>query len=127
MNGWHRPDDCDQYHDIVRDFTFTRPVITTLCGSTRFRDEFLATQRDLTLKGEIVISVGLFGHYEGLDMLGPTKIMLDQLHLWKIELSDGIFVVSRDGYIGDSTRREIEFAESINKQVRYLEPLEAYA
>ena len=36
--------------------------IITLCGSTRFKEEFLEAQKRLTLEGNIVISVGLFGH-----------------------------------------------------------------
>jgi hypothetical protein len=97
-----------------------KPKVVTLCGSTRFKAEFEQAQKDLTLKGNIVISVGLFGHIEGLDMDGPVKKMLDELHLRKIDLSDEIFVLNRGQYIGESTRREIAYAESLGKEVRYL-------
>lgn len=96
-----------------------RPTIVTLCGSTRFREEFEAANRDETLAGRIVISVGLYGHLEGLDMDGPTKTMLDQLHLRKIDASDEILVINKNGYIGESTRREIAYAEANGKSVRY--------
>ena len=98
--------------------------MVTLCGSTRFKNEYIKAQRDETLKGHIVISVGLFGHVEGLDMDGETKKMLDNLHLRKIDLSSEILVINVGGYIGDSTKNEIEYAHRNNKIVRYLEPID---
>ena len=103
--------------------------IITLCGSTKFKDEFLKVQKDLTLKGNIVISVGLFGHsgdnevWENMDegTLTKTKEMLDDMHKRKIDMADEIFVISVGGYIGSSTKSEIEYAISHNKKVNYLE------
>lgn len=96
--------------------------IITLCGSTRFKDEFLEAQKRLTLEGNIVISVGLFGH-SGDDEVWTegVKDMLDRQHLAKIDLADEIFVVNVGGYIGDSTRREIAYAEYKGKSITYLE------
>ena len=104
------------------------PVIT-LCGSTRFKDEFMMMQKKLTLEGNIVISVGLFGHagdgevWENMDegTLTRTKEMLDDMHKSKIDMADEIFVINKGGYIGDSTRSEIEYAIQHGKKVRYLE------
>ena len=104
------------------------PVVT-LCGSTRFKDEFMKAQKDLTLKGYIVISVGLFGHsgdnevWENMDegTLTKTKEMLDDMHKRKIDMADEIFVINVGGYIGSSTKSEIEYAISQNKKVNYLE------
>jgi len=104
--------------------------VVTLCGSTRFKDEFLAAQKRLTLEGNIVISVGLFGHsgdsevWENMDegTLTTTKAMLDDMHKAKIDMADEIFVINVGGYIGDSTRSEIEYAQAHGKFVRYLEP-----
>lgn len=96
--------------------------IVTLCGSTRFKEQFLETQKRLTLEGNIVISVGLFGHSGDDDVWEPgVKEMLDDMHLRKIDLADEIFVINVDGYIGESTRREIAYAEKTGKKVRYLE------
>ena len=103
--------------------------VITLCGSTRFRDEFMETQKRLTLEGNIVISVGLFGHsgdnevWENLDegTLTKTKEMLDDMHKRKIDMADEIFVINVGGYIGSSTRSEIEYAEATGKPVKYLE------
>ncbi len=95
------------------------PVIT-LCGSTRFKDEFLRQQSRLTLEGNIVISVGVFGHSDK-EPTQEQKIMLDEIHKAKIDMSDEIFVINVNGYIGESTRSEINYAREHNKKVRYLE------
>ena len=95
--------------------------IITLCGSTKFKDEFIAEQKRLTLEGNIVISVGLFGHTGDEEVwLEETKIMLDDMHKRKIDLSDEIFVINVGGYIGSSTRSEIEYAMSTDKPISYL-------
>ena len=97
------------------------PVIT-LCGSTRFKVQFLEVQKRLTLEGNIVISVGLFGH-SGDDEVWTegTKEMLDDMHKRKIDMADAIYVINPGGYIGESTRSEIEYAKRNGKEVRYLE------
>ena len=94
------------------------PVVT-LCGSTKFKDEFIEAQKNLTLQGYIVISVGLFGH-SGDDLAGK-KEMLDDMHKRKIDLADEIFVINKGGYIGSSTKSEIAYATEHNKKIRYLE------
>ena len=98
--------------------------VITLCGSTRFKDAFLETQKRLTLEGNIVISVGLFGHSGDNEVWAAgIKEMLDDMHLRKIDLSDEVFVINVDGYIGSSTRTEIEYATTTGKKVSYLEPI----
>ena len=79
--------------------------VITLCGSTRFKEQFLEAQKRLTLAGNIVISVGLFGH-SGDDEVWTegTKEMLDDMH-----------------NIGESTRSEIEYARINGKEILYLE------
>ncbi len=104
------------------------PVVT-LCGSTRFKNEFMQAQKVLTLAGKIVISVGLFGHsgdeevWENMDegTLTKTKEMLDDMHKRKIDMADEIFVINKNGYIGDSTKSEIAYAKKTGKKVSYLE------
>lgn len=103
--------------------------VITLCGSTRFKEEFMREQKRLTLEGNIVISVGLFGHsgdhevWEGMseDTLTKTKEMLDDMHKRKIDMADEIFVINVGGYIGTSTRSEIGYAQAHGKVVKYLE------
>lgn len=96
--------------------------VITLCGSTKFKDQYLEAQKRLTLEGNIVISVGLFGH-SGDDEVWTegTKAMLDDMHLRKIDMADEIFVINVGGYIGESTRREIAYATECGKIIRYLE------
>ena len=101
--------------------------VVTLCGSTRFKDQFIEMQKKLTLAGNIVISVGLFGHsgddevWEGMseNKLTKTKIMLDDMHKRKIDMADEIFVINVDGYIGDSTASEMAYATRTGKIVRF--------
>ena len=96
--------------------------VITLCGSTRFKDEFLEAQKRLTLEGNIVISVGLFGHSGDEEVWAPsTKEMLDDMHKRKIDMADEIFVINVGGYIGSSTRSEIEYAREAGKGIRFLE------
>lgn len=99
--------------------------VVTLCGSTRFKEEFFAAQKRLTLDGCIVISVGLFGH-SGDDEVWTegTKLMLDDMHKRKIDMADEIFVINVGGYIGESTRSEIQYAKEHGIGIRYLEDIE---
>lgn len=97
--------------------------VVTLCGSTRFKEQFLEAQKRLTLKGFIVISVGLFGHSGDSEVWTEgTKEMLDNMHLRKIDMADEIYVINVDGYIGESTKREIKYARATGKVINYLNP-----
>ena len=94
--------------------------VITLCGSTRFKDDFERINKELTLLGNIVISVGCFGHM-GDAVTEEQKVMLDDIHKRKIDMADAIYVINKDGYIGSSTRSEIEYARNHNKQIIYME------
>lgn len=96
--------------------------IITLCGSTKFKKEYEYWNKELTLQGNIVISVGVFGHVDKDPRTWKNKKLIDEIHLDKIRLADEIFVINPGGYIGKSTKKEIEFAKSIGKIVRYMEP-----
>jgi hypothetical protein len=105
-----------------------RAKIITLCGSTKFKEEIHRANAELSMQGSLVISLGLFGHTDMPDMDWTTggselKQMLDDLHKQKIDLADEIYVVNVGGYIGESTRGEIEYAIRHGKTVEYLEPL----
>ena len=98
--------------------------VITLCGSTKFKDEFIKAQKELTLKGNIVLTVGSFGHEDGeynITITEDLKIMLDDMHKRRIDISDEIFVINKDGYIGSSTKSEIEYAKKAGKKINYLE------
>lgn len=96
--------------------------VVTLCGSTRFKDEFIEAQARLTLEGYIVLSVCIYGHEDkDFKVDADQKRMLDNMHLRKIDLSDEILVINVGGYIGESTAKEIEYARKNGRLVRYLE------
>jgi len=97
------------------------PVVT-LCGSTRFKDEFIKQNRLYTLLGYAVFSVGVFGHATGEFIPTGEKEQLDHLHKCKILLSSSILVINVDGYIGESTASEIQFAYEQNVSIHFLEP-----
>ena len=106
------------------------PVIT-LCGSVRFRDDFERVNAELTLRGNIVLSVGCFDHDRfhdhGDEKALETKRRLDRLHLAKISMSNAVYVINRGGHIGDSTRREIAFAQGLGLPVIYMQTPEKEA
>ena len=98
--------------------------VITLCGSTQFKDAYIQAQKELTLEGNIVISVGLFGHSGDEEVwTNGTKEMLDDMHKRKIDMADEIYVINVNGYIGSSTNSEIEYAKKTGKTVRYLVPI----
>ena len=96
--------------------------VVTLCGSTRFKKQFEEQNKRLTLEGNIVISVGCFMH-SGDIITKEQKIMLDEMHKRKIDLSDEVFVINHQGYIGESTSNEINHAIRKKIPVKYLEQL----
>lgn len=92
----------------------------TLCGSTKFKREFEAINKQLSLEGNVVYSVAFFAHYDKIELSEAQKTLLDLIHYRKIDNSDGVFVINVDGYIGQSTANEIAYAESTGKFVKYL-------
>lgn len=107
--------------------TEPRPTVVTLCGSTRFRPDFDRVMSQLTMAGHIVIGPGVWWAEESSGytpaMAAAVKEALDEIHLRKIDLADVVFVVNRGGYVGESTRREVEYATKTGKQVVYMVPL----
>lgn len=98
-----------------------KPIIVTLCGSTKFKKEFEEAYYRETMLGRIVLSVGCFTHADNLDTTEEQKRMLDELHYKKIDISSEIFVVNVGGYIGESTRKKIDYSYLKGKSIRYLE------
>lgn len=94
--------------------------VITLCGSSRFKEEFERINKELTLAGNIVISLGVWGH-SGDVFSEADKIMLDDIHKRKIDMADAIYVINKNGYIGESTKSEIKYAIEHNKPVMFME------
>ena len=102
--------------EIVRKAAAGLPQIVCICGSTRFRDEIIEANRQLTLAGIIVLAPAVFQH-SGDPVTEDQKQILDELHLRKIDLADAVLVVDPGGYIGESTSGEIRYAQSSGKPV----------
>jgi hypothetical protein len=99
--------------------------VITLCGSTKFEAEFAEVNQQLTMDGCVVISLGMFSLPDLQDDDWTTdtsdlKRRLGDLHFQKIRMADEVYIVDPGGYVGESTRREIAYAESLGKPVRYL-------
>jgi len=100
-----------------------RPKIICLCGSMRFIKEFHEQEERLSLQRVIVLKPGVnTKDAQRTDNLKVYKPMLDELHFRKIDLCDEVFVINKDGYIGESTRNEINYALKIGKPVKYMVP-----
>lgn len=98
-----------------------KPKVITMCGSTKWKDDYMREYRRLVFEGNIVIASLIFSHADGESTTKEQKDFLDQLHLRKIDISDAIFVVNPGNYIGRSTINEIFYAHDHNKEVIYLE------
>lgn len=96
--------------------------IITLCGSIKFKTEFMRVQEELTLNGNIVLTPNFFSNINNIVNL-ETKKMLGEMHRQKIDMSDEIYVINLGGYIGESTRSEIEYAKTKGKNIKYLEKI----
>lgn len=96
-----------------------RPEIVCICGAARFMAEIRAANRDLTFAGVIVVAPSDADE-------SPTpeqKAVLDALHLRKIDLADRVLIVNPGGYVGESTRKEIVYAEAVGKPITYTDPM----
>ena len=99
--------------------------IITLCGSTRFLKEFNMVSLELTLSDYIILSVGAFLHSDSdlKDRITEKdKERLDALHKEKIEMSQSVVILNKNGYVGQSTTSEILHAISLRKDIYWLEP-----
>lgn len=104
-----------------------RPIIVCLCGSTRFFDTFREANLEETLQGKIVLSIGCDtkadkGVFASLprEERAEIKAALDELHLRKIDLADEVLILNVDGYIGESTQKELEYARNLGKRIRFI-------
>ena len=96
--------------------------VITLCGSIKFKNEFMKVQEELTLDGNIVFTPNFFNSLKG-EIKKETRKMLDEMHRQKIDMSNEIYVINCGGYIGESTKSEIEYAKANGKKISYLEDI----
>lgn len=95
-------------------------MIITLCGSTKFKNVFNRVAQRLSLKGHIVLSPTIFSHADNIELTEENFQILKKVHLDKIVMSDVVIIINVDGYIGETTKEEIEYAEKLNKEIIYL-------
>ena len=96
--------------------------IVTICGSMKFKKKMMEVAEDLELNHGYVVIQCVYGS----DSRKYTEVELElfgKLHYKKIDISDAIYVVNVDGYVGDSVKREIDYAKSLGKTILSLEPL----
>lgn len=122
----NQPHDGFDICELIKD---PRPTVVCLCGSTRFFKDFMKANYEETMKGNIVLSVGFYAqaseeaHGESVGITPQQKLALDQLHKRKIDLADEVLILNVGGYIGESTRSELEYAIAHGKTIRYKEPV----
>lgn len=120
-------DAAEVWRDQARGYGLEVPRVVCLCGSTRFIDTFRTAEFQETLSGRIVLTIGCDSKSDDDLFRGPDaaeiKARLDVLHLRKIDLADEVLILNVGGYIGESTRRELDYARRTGKRVRSLEPL----
>lgn len=92
-----------------------------LCGSTKFKDEYLEVAKQLGEEAFLVVSVTTFTHADGIETSKETAAILDAVHLQKIYEADAIYVINKDGYIGYSTLREIAWAAVLKRRIVFHE------
>lgn len=98
------------------------PLVICLCGPERYKSEFMSAFRAFTLLGHVVVMPPMLdGTNGGAFVNEETQKKLDELHLKKIQMSDIVYIVNPKGVTNPRTRREIEYAESLGKEIRYLE------
>ena len=101
-----------------------KPTVVCLCGSIRFKDQFLKAQVEETLNGKIVLTPGVFDCFDGVQVNQMMAEMLKELHLRKIDLADEVLIINVGKYIGQTTSEELEYAKKNGKTIRFLEEIE---
>lgn len=94
--------------------------IVTICGSMKFKDKMMEVAKDLEIKSKYIVIQCVYCD----DRISKEEQeILAKIHYNKIEISDAIYVINVNGYIGNSTAKEIEYAKKLGKEVLYLEPI----
>ena len=97
--------------------------VITICGSMRFTKEMMKISEELELKEGYAVIQCVYS-VDGQKYKGLDAEMLTRIHRKKIEISDAIYVVNVSGYVGNSTKSEIEYAKSIGKEILSFELLD---
>ena len=129
MNEQRAKINADSVSCQVDTFVKPPPKIICICGSTRFADLHAIARWEFEKDGSaicLMINYLPAGYFEGFgnnhygEKFG-NKEVLDELHFRKIEMANEIYVINKNGYIGESTRNEIEYGKKLGKPIKYLE------
>ena len=120
-NGFATKENIEKYKLREQEYIENKYKIITLCGSIKFKNEFMKVQEKFILEGNIVFTPNFFNNIKKEEIDNETKKMLDEMHKQKIDMSDEIYVINFEGYIGESTKNEIEYAKKQGKIIKYLE------
>ena len=94
--------------------------VALLIGSTKFKKIFLDVEEKLALKGYLVFTPSVYNQSGEVPGCGvETKKILDTAVKMKVCRSDIVIVIDKDGYIGSSTKSQIEWAKLLNKPILY--------
>ena len=96
--------------------------IVTLCGSLKFQKEMMTVAEKMALEGYCILTP-VYSVSEKIDITKKQLINLKEAHFKRIELSDAIYVINKNNYIGDSTKIEIDYAKKFKKEIMYLEKI----
>lgn len=106
---------CGRYYKLNK-----FPVVT-LCGSTKFKKDFELVRQAMTLEGAVILAPELYKHWDNIELTEEEIDRINLVHYQKIEMADIVFIINKGGYIGEQTRKEIEWATELNKKIVYLE------
>lgn len=93
--------------------------VVTICGSMKFKEKMMEVAKELEIKNEYVVIQCIYSNDKFNE---KEKQILAKLHYDKIKISDAIYVININGYIGESTAKEIEYAKKLGNEIIYLEP-----
>ena len=96
--------------------------VITVCGSLKFQNEIMEVAEKLNKTGVCVLTP-VYPHNKELKLSDIDIDNMKKVHFKRIELSDSIFVVNVNGYVGESTKKEIEFAKEKGKEIIYYTEL----
>ncbi len=97
--------------------------VITVCGSYKFKKEMMEITEKMTLEGNCMLTPIELSRENKETYTEDEALTIGKMHKEKIKLSDAILVVNVNGYIGNSTNSEIEYAKSLNKEILYYTDL----
>ena len=107
------------YTDLIKS---EKLRVVTLCGSMKFQHRMRQIAKKMSLEGNVVLTPCIMG-FDPKSLTPKQHEVLDQIHRQKIDMCDYVLIINVGGYYGSNTKEEIDYAKSIGKEVRYLEPV----